>query len=219
MHFFVKHRRLLVSLILVIGLAGCLLAAAAPAEAAAPKWFRLVPECATLKGEPGKPPPVPSLVCALQTFGNLAMIILGLTGSLALLMFVYGGFLMVISGGSSEKVSQGKKVITNAVIGIFIIMCSGLLIQYGMDKLKLSSSYKAVGVHCSNDTTVSATSRSTFIQLPDGTLKCVRPGGCDDLSSYGMSCLDVEGAGKGKYCLPNLCPLPRNLMCCYTPPR
>jgi hypothetical protein len=232
MKLFVRYKKLIISLLLVIGVAGFTAAAlAAPATTTAPasttKWFRLVPECATQKGEPGKPPPVPSLVCVLQTFGNVAMIILGLTGSLALLMFVYGGFLMVVSGGSSEKVTQGKKAIMNAVIGIFIIMCSGLIIQYGMDKLQLSESYKAIGVHCKSDDKPDPKGTGTFVQIPDGTLICVSPGQCSggSLAKYNLACEDVEGTGKGKYCIPNLCgdkdhpgDAARGMMCCYTPP-
>lgn len=169
-------------------------------------WFRLVPECATAKGEPGNPPPVPSLVCVLQTFGNISQIILGLTGSLALLMFVYGGFLLVTSGGSQEKVGQGKKAITNAIIGILIIMTSGLLIQYGMDKLELRGSYKAIGVHCTGDS-VNPNGDGQFIQKPDGSLVCVKLGQCATLSKF--KCLDVTqnppAGGKGLYCIPNLC--------------
>jgi len=226
MHISAAKKKMIMTLVLATALVGYGLAAAssvAAAPAAKPAaWFRLVPECATIKGEPGKPPPVPSLVCVLQTFGNIAMIILGVTGSLALLMFVYGGFLMVISGGSAEKVTQGKKAITNAVIGIFIIMCSGLLIQYGMDQLQLSPNYKAVGVHCSGDNTPCSkpTCKSTFVQLPDGSLKCVAPGGCKELEKYNMECLIVTGTGTGvgKYCIPNLCESARGEMCCYKPP-
>ncbi len=213
-----RHKLILFPLLLAVLLTGGLALTAAPAAHAA-EWFRLVPECATAKGEPGSPPPVPSLVCALQTFGNISQIILGITGSFALLMFVYGGFLLVTSAGSQEAVSKGKKAITNAVIGILIIMTSGLLIQYGMDKLELSSGYKAVGVHCTTDAAADPNGRGQFIQLPNGTLKCVLPGQCEaQLRTFGFRCLDVTGAGKGLYCIPNLCAGARNLMCCYTPP-
>ena len=86
----------------------------------------------------------PSLDCVLYTLGNIAQIILALTGSLALLMFVYGGFLMLSSGGSSDKVNKGKQVLTSAVIGIVIILCAGYLIRYGMEQLQVQEEFTSV---------------------------------------------------------------------------
>ncbi len=46
---------------------------------------------------------------------------LGVMGSLALVVFVYGGFLWLTSGGSEEKVDKGSKAMFWAAIGIFIV--------------------------------------------------------------------------------------------------
>ena len=97
----------------------------------------IVPECAR-GGE------LAQLDCMLQTGGNIAQLILGLTGGLALLMFVYGGFLMLSSGGSSDKVERGKKTIVAAVIGIFIVLFAGYLIRYGLARLGVSSEFTTV---------------------------------------------------------------------------
>lgn len=56
--------------------------------------------------------------------------ILGLVGSLALLMFVYGGFMFLISAGSSDKIGQAKKIIVAAVIGLIIVFSSYLIIRF-----------------------------------------------------------------------------------------
>lgn len=45
-------------------------------------------------------------------------------GSITFLVFVYGGFLWLTSGGNSDKVSKGTSVMTWAVVGIFIIFAS-----------------------------------------------------------------------------------------------
>jgi len=184
--------------------------------------FRLVPECATARSSiPGQAPPVPTLTCMLQTFGRIAQLILGLTGSLALLMFVYGGFLMVTSAGSQEKVSKGKTVMTNAVIGIVIIMTSGLLIQYGMQKIGVSAEFKVIGQTCSdkivdpNDPTGTKMNvvQGTIVQAPDGTNKCVTS--CPNSLLPGFDCIDTKSSsGAGKYCIANLCPGNRDFMCC-----
>ena len=97
----------------------------------------IVPPCAR-SGE------LVQLSCMLETGGNIAQLILGLTGGLALLMFVYGGFLMLSSGGSEEKVKKGKDAITAAVIGIFIILFAGYLIRYGLARLGVGSEFTTV---------------------------------------------------------------------------
>ena len=61
---------------------------------------------------------------------NISKIILGLTGSLALLAFVYGGFVFMLSGGSAQNVEKGKNILTGAVIGLVIVFASYTIIQF-----------------------------------------------------------------------------------------
>lgn len=56
--------------------------------------------------------------------------ILGITGSLALLFFIYGGFMFLISAGSSERVQKAKQIIIGAVIGVVIVLTSFLIIDF-----------------------------------------------------------------------------------------
>lgn len=63
--------------------------------------------------------------------------ILGIVGSLALLMFIYGGFTFLISAGSSEKVGQARKIIMAAVIGLLIVFASYLIIKFVLNSLGL----------------------------------------------------------------------------------
>ncbi|SRR6056297_736283 len=55
--------------------------------------------------------------------------ILGVIGSLALLMFVFGGFTWMTSSGSPEKVKKGRDIIVWAVIGLAIIFFSYALVN------------------------------------------------------------------------------------------
>ncbi len=66
---------------------------------------------------------------------NVVDIILGVVGSLALLMFVYGGIMMLISAGNSDKVSKAKGIIIAAVIGLGIVFASYLIIEFVMRAL------------------------------------------------------------------------------------
>lgn len=56
--------------------------------------------------------------------------ILGIVGSITLLMFVYGGFLFLTSSGSSEQIKKAKSVLVAAVIGLIIVFSSYLIIKF-----------------------------------------------------------------------------------------
>ena len=77
--------------------------------------------------------------CTLNDFVqlgvNVANWILGIVGSLALLFLIYGGLMMIISGGSSEKTGQAKTILTNAVIGLIIVFTSWVIINFTVSVL------------------------------------------------------------------------------------
>ena len=52
---------------------------------------------------------------------NLITAILSISGSLALLMFVYGGFLWMSSAGNPNQIDRGKKILLWATLGVVII--------------------------------------------------------------------------------------------------
>ncbi len=57
----------------------------------------------------------------LQVFVNISVFILAISGSIVLLVLVYGGFMWITAHGNSQMVDTGKKTITGAVIGLIII--------------------------------------------------------------------------------------------------
>ena len=65
----------------------------------------------------------------------IAAWILGITGSLALLFFIYGGFMFLISAGSSERVQKAKQIIIGAVVGVVIVLTSFLIINFVLTSL------------------------------------------------------------------------------------
>ena len=61
--------------------------------------------------------------------GLIIQAILGVTGSLSLLMFVYGGFLWMTSAGNKNRVQKGKEVLIWATIGLTVIFSSYAMIK------------------------------------------------------------------------------------------
>lgn len=77
----------------------------------------------------------------MQVAITATTIILGLTGTVALVAFVYAGFLFLISAGSSEKVNQAKNVIKGSIIGITIVFLSFTIISYVFKLLNVSGNW------------------------------------------------------------------------------
>jgi hypothetical protein len=67
---------------------------------------------------------------------NVAGIILGISGSIALLMFVIGGFMYMFSGGSQERVSLATKILSTSVIGLALILGAGVIIKFVLKALQ-----------------------------------------------------------------------------------
>lgn len=54
---------------------------------------------------------------------------MGLIGSIALAMFIYGGLTWMLSAGNPEKVKQGRNIFMWAAIGLFVIFSSYALVR------------------------------------------------------------------------------------------
>lgn len=69
-----------------------------------------------------------------QLIGKVINAVMGVVGSLALLMFVFGGLTWMTSGGSQEKVKKGKDILIWSALGLIIIFSAyaltNLIINY-----------------------------------------------------------------------------------------
>lgn len=65
-----------------------------------------------------------------QLIGKIISAVLGLVGSIALLMFVYGGFVWMTAAGNEKKVSQGTDILMWAAIGLVIIFISYAAVRF-----------------------------------------------------------------------------------------
>jgi len=73
----------------------------------------------------GTPNPTPQTL-----LGRIINAVLGITGSLALVMFIYGGTTWMLSAGNAEQVSKGKNIIIWATIGLVIIFSAYALVKF-----------------------------------------------------------------------------------------
>jgi type IV secretory pathway VirB2 component (pilin) len=71
-----------------------------------------------------KDAPIPYLL------GTVINSVLGIIGSLALVMFIYGGATWMLSAGNQERVTKGKQILIWATIGIVIIFTAYALVKF-----------------------------------------------------------------------------------------
>lgn len=62
--------------------------------------------------------------------GRIISAVLGIVGSLALAIFIYGGFTWMTSAGNQDRVKKGKDMIIWAVLGLAIIFTSYAIISF-----------------------------------------------------------------------------------------
>jgi len=65
-----------------------------------------------------------------QLIGKIINAVLGIVGSLALAMFIYGGFTWMLAGGNSEAVTKGKNILIWATLGLVVIFTSYALVHF-----------------------------------------------------------------------------------------
>ena len=63
-------------------------------------------------------------------------------GAIAFIMFVYGGFKMILSFGNPDKVKQGQQILVSAVLGMIVAFGAYILVNFIMDALNVSSDFR-----------------------------------------------------------------------------
>ena len=79
---------------------------------------------------PLKTADVPSLV------RNVVSTAVGVVGALALLIFVYGGFLWLTSGGEAAKIQAGKDAMKWAAVGLAVVFSSYAIVSFILSTLE-----------------------------------------------------------------------------------
>lgn len=70
------------------------------------------------------PNPLGTATTPEDVIANVIRVVLGILGGITLLMFVYGGFMMLVSAGNADRVQQGKDTLLWATLGLIVIFGS-----------------------------------------------------------------------------------------------
>ena len=99
-----------------------------PAPAPAPT-VRLSSCCSTIV------PADTSINGLAQVIVNIYNCIICVIGALTLLFVVIGGVVLILSGGNSERISLGRKIIVGAIVGMVIVLASVLIVNFAIHAL------------------------------------------------------------------------------------
>ncbi len=96
-----------------------------------------IPDCSKIKDQ------CSDISVFLITAIGIGQYVFGIIGALALVMFVYGGIILITASGNPEKVKQGMGIFMSAVIGLVIVFSAYMLVKYfGRSILNIGSEYQ-----------------------------------------------------------------------------
>src|SRR3989339_130718 len=73
---------------------------------------------------------VPALI------GNIIAKLMGVMGSIALVMFIYGGVLWMIAAGNAERSKKGMQIIVWSALGVMVILASYVIVSFVFEAFK-----------------------------------------------------------------------------------
>ncbi|MFA5130983.1 MAG: pilin [Patescibacteria group bacterium] len=82
------------------------------------------------------PANTPNCMTPQLLIGKVINSILGVVGSIALIMFIFGGLTWMTSGGSADKIKKGRDIIVWSAIGLVIIFASYGLVRVLIQNIK-----------------------------------------------------------------------------------
>ena len=69
-----------------------------------------------------------------ETVGKIIKIVLGLLGTIFLVLTVYAGFLWMTASGEEEKITKAKDILKTSVIGLIIILAAYSITYFVVDQ-------------------------------------------------------------------------------------
>ncbi len=72
--------------------------------------------------------------------GRVINAVLGVVGSVALIMFIYGGITWMTAAGNEQSVSKGKNILMWAALGLAVIFLSYALVTFVIEAIGTTGS-------------------------------------------------------------------------------
>lgn len=105
--------------------------------------------------------------------GRIIYVVLGIVGTIILVIIMYAGFLWMTAGGNEEKVADAKKWIKNAVIGLAIVLSAYAITYFIITRLVAATT--GVGGSGNEQTITSGFGDFGSASLGEGIIQSVYP--------------------------------------------
>jgi hypothetical protein len=70
-----------------------------------------------------------------QTIINIINIVLSFLALIFVILILYGGFTYMTAAGSQENIKKATDILKNSVVGVIIIVLSGIFVNYVLDTI------------------------------------------------------------------------------------
>jgi len=87
----------------------------------------------------------------IKTVGRIIELVLGFLGLIALILFIVGGFKWMTSGGNEENIAEAKKLMSAAIVGLFIIFIAFAATRFIIGKIRETTGCTATHLLCTDD--------------------------------------------------------------------
>lgn len=72
---------------------------------------------------------VATIQCLVPLFENVVRAVMQISGVVLFIMFIIGGYNLLLSGGDPKKLEQGRNTLMYAILGLVLIVVAYLIIQ------------------------------------------------------------------------------------------
>ena len=83
-------------------------------------------------------PQITTLEALFSEAQNLVLLFMWFGVTVAVLMIVVSGYTLITSSGNPDKIEQGQKGLTAAVIGLVVVFAAGLIIRFVLEIMGIS---------------------------------------------------------------------------------
>lgn len=71
--------------------------------------------------------------------GKIINIALGIVGTIMVVLFIFSGFIWMTAAGNEEKITKAKKILSNAIVGIVIVIMAYAISYFVINQLLRAS--------------------------------------------------------------------------------